>query len=431
MINISFTSKPFIVFSIFFVLLGSVIGSIWMMNIYGFNLFKNESKIFPLHKITLIDGFLTLIIIGVGFMIIPRFRNIPNPTLKTGYAILVLIISTIILSIISQPSKDSESNIILFSLELPYLTILLPKFIGVSIFVVKIILMLRIKPKLLVLSDYFIFIAILILFLQNIIDLYLQDKISYSIIYFQFWFLFPIIMIFGIEYKTMPSFLGYIRPRKKTAVLSLLSSIIGATSGFLYLLGMEFVYLEYLFETTLVFSSTTFIISNFIFGGFDFGKIIQFTKNENRLRYLYIQLHIVISFLFLLSGIVSSICYYIFPNSDLIFLFYDMSIHFISIGFIGITILLYLPLMLPPILGKMIQISYFSFIPLCFVITSLVLRVVGDLLISIKYVSFKTEIQNDVMFSLFGFSGWLIVFAVISFLLITRKSIINSTSKDG
>lgn len=427
MINISYTSKPFIIFSIFFLLLGSIIGSLWMMNIYGFQIINNESKIFPLHKIAVIDGFLTLIIVGVGFMIIPRFRNIPNPSLKIGYIILALIILTIILSIISQPSNASTSSVVIFTFEVHSILILLPKFLGISIFVIKIILMLRIKPKLLVLSDYFIFVAVLILLLQNVVDLYLQNKGAYSIIYFQIWFLFPIVMIFGIEYKTMPSFLGYIRPRKKLAWVSLLSSSVCATSGFVYILEIKYDYLVYLFQITLLLSSITFIISNFIFGGFDFGKISQYAKKENRIRYRYIQWHTVISFLFLLSGIVTSICYHIFEYSELIFLFYDTSIHFISIGFIGITILLYLPLMLPPILGKMIKISYLSFIPLCLVIIGLGLRVLGDFFISTEFVSFETKMQNEVMFSLFGFSGWLIVFAIISFLVITKKSIPNST----
>ncbi len=391
-----------------------------MMSIHGFHLFINESKIFPFHKLIIIDGFLTLIIIGVGFMIIPRFRNISNPSVRLGYIILSLITSSIILSVFLP---KNFSNVTIFEHLLNVNIILFPKLLGVFIFVIKIISMLRIKPKLLVLSDYFILISISILLLQNVLDFLVLDNESHSIIYFQIWFLFPIIMIFGIEYKTMPSFLGYLRPRKKSAVLSILFLIICATSGFLYLLGIDNNYLPYMFQITFLLSIVTFIFSNFIFGGFDFGKIIQYTKNENRTRYRYIQLHTKISFLFLLSGIILTICYLFSVNSELIFLFYDSSIHLVTIGFIGISILLYLPLMLPPIMGKMIKMSSLSFLPLFLLITALGLRILGDLFISIKFNYFQVDTQNNPIFWIFGFSGWMVVMAVISFLLIIKKSI--------
>lgn len=425
MINISYTSKPFIVFSIFFLLLGSVIGSLWMMNNYGFHILNNDSKIFSFHRLLIIDGFLTLIIIGVGFMIIPRFRNISNPSLRIGYIILGLITSSILLSIF-LPNFFTNISIRVFGIQLNFSVILIPKLIGVLIFVIRIIVMLKIKPKLLVLSDYFILISVSILVVQNIIDFLSLNKESYSITYFQIWFLFPIVMIFGIEYKTMPSFLGYIRPQKIPAIISILMLVICATSGFLYLSGINQSYLLYLFQLTFLFSTITFILSNFIFGGFDFGKIIQYTKNENRVRYRYIQLHTRISFLYLLSGLVMTICYHVFVNSKLVFLFYDSSIHFITIGFIGVTILLYLPLMLPPIMGKMIRISRLNFVPLYLLIISLGLRVIGDIFISMRFNFFQHDIQNNAFFWIFGLSGWLIVLSIISFLLITKRSISDS-----
>jgi hypothetical protein len=52
------------------------------------------------------------------------------------------------------------------------------------------------------------------------------------------------------------------------------------------------------------------------------------------------------------------------------FVFYDLVIHSIAIGFIGLTIALYLPLMLPPIIGKIIYFTNFNKIPLLLIIIS-------------------------------------------------------------
>ena len=56
-----------------------------------------------------------------------------------------------------------------------------------------------------------------------------------------------------------------------------------------------------------------------------------------------------------------------------------MWIHIIAIGFIGVTIALYLPLMLSPILGRTIHFLHFSKIPIILIIASVCLRFIGDL----------------------------------------------------
>lgn len=111
------------------------------------------------------------------------------------------------------------------------------RFVGISVFVTIIFLMLKIRPKRLRLSDYFIALSVVTLLTLNIIELvqisgliYSDEDIikptltvSYPLIHIELWLLFPIIMIFGIEYKTLPSFLGFIRPR---SILGLSSVIL-------------------------------------------------------------------------------------------------------------------------------------------------------------------------------------------------------------
>jgi hypothetical protein len=122
-------------------------------------------------------------------MIVPRFRNISLP-------FAMIVITTL-------------------------------RVLGIFIFVTIIFLMLKIRPKRLRLSDYFIALSVTTLLSMNIIELSEMSSITYSkgdttmpriivadsLTYIELWLLFPIIMIFGIEYKTLPSFLGFIRPR--------------------------------------------------------------------------------------------------------------------------------------------------------------------------------------------------------------------------
>src|SRR5215470_1160074 len=89
--------------------------------------------------------------------------------------------------------------------------------------------------------------------------------------------------------------------------------------------------------------------------------------------------HIKISFLFLFIGVIMAI---LFNLVGQYFVFYDLAIHSIAIGFIGLTITLYLPLMLPPIVGKIIHFTNFNKIPLLLIILSLIIRVVGDFILA-------------------------------------------------
>jgi hypothetical protein len=61
---------------------------------------------------------------------------------------------------------------------------------------------------------------------------------------------------------------------------------------------------------------------------------------------------------------------------------YDLAIHTIAIGFIGITISLYLPMMLPPIIGKTVLFTSLNKIPLVLIVLSLGLRAFGDIILA-------------------------------------------------
>ncbi len=109
------------------------------------------------------------------------------------------------------------------------------------------------------------------------------------------------------------------------------------------------------------------------------------------------------------------ILYHMFDKK---FIFYDLSIHFTAIGFIGITIASYLPMMLAPILGKPIVLKKFNRIPLIIMTISLLIRATG-----MVYISYFDGNGFSLMHALTGISGFLIPIAIIIFIIVLYKSI--------
>src|SRR5919202_545608 len=110
-INYSSISKPFIITAVILLFVGSSIGSIWMMSIFGIvtlpTWLQSTSE---LHKMLQIDGFLTLLIMGIGYMIIPRFRNIQLASSKLAYISFFLILASLIVQ--SAQITDSSKNLL-------------------------------------------------------------------------------------------------------------------------------------------------------------------------------------------------------------------------------------------------------------------------------------------------------------------------------
>jgi hypothetical protein len=103
------------------------------------------------------------------------------------------------------------------------------------------------------------------------------------------------------------------------------------------------------------------------------------------LRFNLTVLHVKISFLLLLLGVFVAILFgttYDLDYGMYRFALYDLAIHSIAIGFIGITISLYLPLMLPPIIGKTVQFTNLNKIPLLLIVLALGLRAMGDVILA-------------------------------------------------
>jgi hypothetical protein len=395
-------------------IIGSALGSIWIMMIYGLKLPAELMSRVNLHVLLQFDGFLTLMIMGMGYLIVPRFRNITIPSIKIAYLSYVLILISIICSIVvSWPGVPQMIH--------DFASFLADTFrvLAVGIFCFIIILILTVRPKLLRMTDYFIGMSVVLFGTLTVLHSFNFNVITNNIL---LWLMFPILMIFGVEYKTLPSFIGFIWPRKLPSLISAtlltLSLCFGIASIF-----YNSILLSTLFQFSFLAGAVCFAWVHNIFVGFDTSKIMQLSKGEKKARYKYTLFIAKLSFAFLLVGITLSITSIYLPN---IFVIYDMWIHIIAIGFIGLTIALYLPLLLSPILGRTIRFTHFSKLPILLIVISLSVRVVGD--IFIQTISYSGEVSYQYLAISLSLSGWLIVAAILSFMFMVHRSM-NVASK--
>ncbi|MDQ3837514.1 MAG: hypothetical protein M3270_11380 [Thermoproteota archaeon] len=411
-VNLSGVSKPFIVSAVILVFAGSIIGSMWMMSLTGLEFFGFMRNSFSLHKTFQVDGFLVLLIMGVGYMIVPRFRNIPLASSELAYSSFIMVIFSITATLLSAFTNWHVSVLASFT-----------QLIGVSIFSGILIWTLRVHPKLLRIADYFIGLSVVILVVISLFHL-IQGVIPIGEVagaaergsdgnqlsQLQMLLLFAILMIFGVEYKTLPSFLGFVRPRKKLAVVSFGLGVLCVILGVFSMINPNILLAE-IFNIVLLAFTIAFAAAVYIFGGFDNTEIMRILRGERKARYSYISRHLSLAFLFLFGGIVLAGAFYVFGT----FMLYDLAIHYTAIGFLGITIALYLPLMLPPITGRMMHFTKFSALPLILVVLALVIRTTGHILMT-------TQVATVFASYIFMASGWMVVAALFAFITMIHRS---------
>ena len=231
-------------------------------------------------------------------------------------------------------------------------------------------------------------------------------------------------MIFGIEYKTLPSFLGFIRPRNIVGLSSFILILSCVIIGLLSIVSeREILILRSVFNIIFFTSVVTFSLSVYALGGFDNSEIVDLIQGEKKARYILTVLHVKIIFIAALFSIP-----YGEDQETYRFALYDLAIHTIAIGFIGITISLYLLMMLPPIIGKTVLFTSLNKIPLVLIVLSLGLRAFGDIILAqgssvpnfiYLYSSFPIlKILN----LLLGLSGWLVLAAMVLFVITLHRS---------
>ncbi|MFN3655288.1 MAG: hypothetical protein ACK4TO_08205, partial [Candidatus Nitrosotenuis sp.] len=256
--------------------------------------------------------------------------------------------------------------------------------------------------------DYFISTSISMLVIIHILPLVTTAKTD-SLNHTQIWFLFPILTIFGVEYKTLPSFFGFMRPRKKYVILCFATILLSGALGLVSLYD-DTRALGIAFNATFTMGVVLFVLSLFVYGGFDNKEMVKLMPPEKKARYNTIRLHTRIGFAFLVAGFLCGVTFHIYGG----FLYYDLAIHYVAIGFIGITIMLFLPLMLPPITGKSINFLKLNKIPLALILAALALRTVGDVIIHTS--------TKELLIPIFGASGLVVLVSMFLFVRMIHQS---------
>jgi len=280
---------------------------------------------------------------------------------------------------------------------------------------------LRTYPRLLRTADYFIGLSVAVLLAISLLNLIValsaevteighpleegEGSVNGNLMSkVQMLMLFAILMIFGIEYKTLPSFLGFIKPRRKLSVVSCGLVTTSVILGLLSSMVNDDILLVEIFNIVLLGSVTAFGKAVYIFGGFDNRGIIRVLQGERKARYNYIIRHLRLAFLFLFAGIVVATAFNMLGT----FVLYDLAIHYTAIGFLDITIALYLPQMLPPITGRIIHFTKFNSLPLFLIIAALAIRTLGGIALTFQPASVAP------LSYAFMTSGWLVVAALFA-----------------
>jgi len=102
---------------------------------------------------------------GVGYMIVPRFRNVSLPSVKYAYLSFLFVIVSLIFQVVTPPQPSILTD------DKFFLVITILRLSGIAIFAIIIFLMLKIRPKRLRLSDYFIALSTMTLLTMNMIEL--------------------------------------------------------------------------------------------------------------------------------------------------------------------------------------------------------------------------------------------------------------------
>lgn len=113
---------------------------------------------------------------GVGYLIVPRFRNITIPLVKLMYVSYGLVHVSIIFSVIVSSTTLDSSIYIVMSLFANFCRLL-----GVSIFCVIIMVTIRKSPKLLRLADYFIALSVTLFTVLAFSNILNYDPITQNI----------------------------------------------------------------------------------------------------------------------------------------------------------------------------------------------------------------------------------------------------------
>ncbi|MEM3185437.1 MAG: hypothetical protein QXQ39_01995 [Conexivisphaerales archaeon] len=342
---------------------GTAVGSALLASISGISI-KLTPVDLQVHPSAQIYGFIFEFIMGVAYILVPRFKASTISSIRMAYLNYALLTVANIGFIVSD---YLYKYFLIFSILFSLATL---------IFMVQIIKVTLIKKGVFPETDPLIMTAAVSAFFSSLIlssasylhtDLFSPGSLELSLLGFAG------SMIYAVEIRSV-SFRQCDYRITFTKMTSLFQASAVAIS-FLSLLLSDNI-LQLLGTLLFLLAAVMAIISLRIF---ELAHPLMYRPSMTQMHYKimkYNDLSMLLAFFWLLVGLVIGIIYEITDSS--IFIFRDLSIHSVAIGFIGSTILCFAPMLLPGLLGRRGPTTGLSYYPVLILNAGLVIRAVGD-----------------------------------------------------
>jgi len=352
--HISTWSRPFVKASVITLFIGTALGSIYMLVLSGLGI--PIAALLPLHREVQTSA-VTLLVMGVMYMLVPRMRSIRFEYMDAAKTSLLLMLS----SLVVYP-------FVLWSEYAAPITHTL-RISALSLFAAVTISMLRIAPRSGKLADYYLVLALAMLLAYN--SILVLDVVIHTLNRVYIWLSSIIFVIFGVQYKAVPVFFNRSRPMQP---YDRIAFILAAVSALLLFFDILYASIA-MIALALVYSYSIYIMRAYRIPDFLINSdSADASEKVARIRYLILLLRI--SYIMLTIGVCMALLYSITPA----FALYDLAIHMVTMGFIGVTIMNFMPIMLPPIVGRNINYVRFNGIPLILLLAAIGVRVLWNIL---------------------------------------------------
>jgi hypothetical protein len=387
-----------------FALVGTTLGTFMLSALSGVptNL---GLELFSAHPYLQIYGFIAEFVAGVAYSLLPRFKVGRIPSLGLGYATYVLLTCANVLFFVS--AALSSYAVIISSVAALLI-------MAGSVTFAAQVFSLALRPtggfaetnSLIMLSSLSLVLISLTLLLEEL-GLVAADEFSPQMIFLAL-LGFAGSMIYSVEIRSVSFRQSDYRKRLARLTSAFQASAIGVIFLSVFL---PLSFLSIAGATLFLCGSLSLILSIKIF---EFSRPLMYRPAMTKIHFSilrYNEVGILSGSVWLLFGIILGID--LIASNSTIFFVRDSFIHSIAIGFIGSTIIVFAPMLLPGLLGKRAPISGLSYGPIVLLNAGILLRVVGDSLTFVRSSSIL-PIWESV-------SGPLILGAMVWFLIVLHN----------
>ncbi len=355
-------------------LIGTSLGALWLASLHGIP-FDIDGRLTVIHPDIQIFGFLTIIIMGIAYTLIPRFKSKRLDRMGWAYFSILLIAAGNVISILHV------ANLIFIHPIVGSLVLLL----GGSIFTFLILTILGKPAGGLAIAEPFMGLAVVSLLLSLIVRV-LSDasilQISYSYAHLGFLQLillgFPVMMIYGVMIRTINFRLVVLRRSLVKASYPL--ALAAVITSFVSILIDETLLITL---SMFAFSAASILMisSSDMLKHRTSGPIFERMNERDRTSHLYFSSTIRIAAIWLLVGLASGVAMTISQYyGQYTFELRDTFIHSLAVGFIGSMVMAYGPILLPRVISGRTPYKNLSMIPVYLVTIGNAWRVGGNML---------------------------------------------------